>query len=169
MCALKSEKNMYDEKNLKAIENRLEISFKNKELLKAAITSNKTRENNPHLKLTDFQNLAFLGDSLLYFITSKYVIKKYAGADPPINLHDEREYYRENYSLERVASEHKLYELLWFDEGYRRDPPSIKWIDLMGTYIEAIIGAYYLDTRDIEAVRRFIEEHLIPNIDRLLE
>ena len=56
--------------------------------------------------------------------------------------------------------------LFWIEEDYRREPPSNKWVKLMGTVIEAIIGAYYLDTQDTQTTRRFIEDFLIPNIDR---
>ena len=102
MCALKSDSDLHGETNLKALELCLGISIIDRELLKAAITSNKTRENNPQLKLADFERLALLGDSILYFIASEYVYEKFEKENPTVNLHDEREDYRENYCNGRL-------------------------------------------------------------------
>ena len=38
----------------------------------------------------------------------------------------------------------------------------------MGTFMEAIIGALYLDEKNIEPAREFIVSYIIPKIDNIL-
>ncbi len=56
------------------IENSIGYTFKNKELLKKALThTSYAYENN----IESNEKLEFLGDSILEFISSKYIYQKY--------------------------------------------------------------------------------------------
>jgi dsRNA-specific ribonuclease len=169
MSKYNSRNDLFDEGKLSALENKLGICISDKWLLKSAITSEKTSEADPNLILENIHHLAFLGDSVLYFIVSQYLYNKHACSNKSsINLHEEREKYRKNMNLEKLVSKHKLYDYFCFKERYRRDPPSKNWTKLMATFIEAIIGATYQDKHDIRAPKKLIENFIIPNLDEII-
>lgn len=165
MCGLNREKSPYDEENLCALEKELGIKISNRELLKTAISSVKAKEKYPDIILECNQRLSFLGDSVLYFIASEYVNKKELDVEC---LHNLREKYRKNDNLEKVLTELGLDHFFWFEERYTKNPPSNKWIILMATFLEAIIGATYLDKHDIISSKNFVDNFLIPNIDKII-
>ena len=68
---------VYDETMLRALEQKLGISVKRRELLKSAITSPKAREHHSLEELEDLDRLAFIGDSILYFVASEYVLLQF--------------------------------------------------------------------------------------------
>ena len=158
----------YDESKLESLQNCLGISISKKELLESAITSSKAREKNPHLELEDLDRLAFIGDSILYFIASEYVLRKFKDIDDKGKLHEEREKYKQDKNLERLVTLNKLDEFFWYEEKYQRQPPSNKWIELTATFMEAIVGAIYLDSKDINSARDFIESYIIEKINTIL-
>ena len=60
--------------NLEKLENSIGYHFKNKELLKKALTHTSYAYEN---KVQSNEKLEFLGDSVLEFISSKYIYNKY--------------------------------------------------------------------------------------------
>ncbi len=68
------------------IENSIGYTFKNKELLKKALThTSYAYENN----IESNEKLEFLGDSILEFISSKYIYQKYPKLKDPIKSYQE--------------------------------------------------------------------------------
>ncbi len=159
------EPNPYDETRLNDLEKKLGIAISNRILLKSAITSPKARENNPHLELVDLEKLAFIGDSILYFVASEHVVDKFEELNE--NLHDEREKYKQDKNLALLIIKNHIIDYFWIDENYQ--PFSIKWTELMGTFLEAIIGSIYLDKRKLDSASGFIKNYIITNIDRIVD
>ena len=62
------------EKNLQKLEDSIGYTFKNKSLLENALTH--TSYANEH-KISSNEKLEFLGDSILEFISSKYIYNNY--------------------------------------------------------------------------------------------
>ena len=60
--------------NIEEFEKNIEYSFKNKKLLKTALTHTSYAHDN---KIESNEKLEFLGDSILEFITSDYLYKNY--------------------------------------------------------------------------------------------
>ena len=158
---------VFDETRLGALEKKLGISIKNRELLKSAITSPKARENITLDELEDLDRLAFIGDSILYFVTSEHVLKKYNDVNEKKNLHDEREKYKQDKNLAQILLKNQLLEYFRIEENYLCG--SIKWTEMMGTFFEAIIGALYLDQCNLDSARCFVKNYIIPNIDRIID
>lgn len=149
--------------HLPELELELGISISNRKLLIEAMTSEKTKKKHPDVFENDNQCLAFLGDSILNYIASEYVYDKFSKKG---DLTTARKKYIKNEHLELLATKLDLIPFFWFEEGYHRNPPSDSWIRLMATFLEAIIGATYLDKGDINDSRIFIEKYIIPNIDK---
>jgi len=158
---------LYDETMLRALEQKLGISVKRRELLKSAITSPKAREHYSLEELEDLDRLAFIGDSILYFLASEHVLRKYNDVNEKKKLHDEREKYKQDKNLAQVILLNQLLEYFWIEENYQRG--SNKWTELMGTFFEGIIGAIYLDQCKLDSARCFVNNYLIPNVDRIIE
>ena len=160
----------YDETNLRALEKKLGISIEHRWLLKSAITSPKAYEKTlssilSH-NLTYIERLAFIGDSVLYNVSSDYVLKKFKDENKRENLHNEREKYKKNENLKKITDLDCLVDYFWNEENTIYD--SKPWKKLMGTFMEAIIGALYLDEKNIETAREFIVSYIIPKIDNIL-
>ena len=111
--------------------------------------------------------LAFIGDSILYFVASEHVLNKFKEVDEKGKLHDEREKYKQDKNLAQILVNNNLLEYFWIEENYQYG--SIKWIELMGTFLEAIIGAIYLDKCKLDSVRCFVKNYIISNIDRSVD
>lgn len=60
--------------NIEEFEKNIEYSFKNRKLLKTALTHTSYAHDN---KIESNEKLEFLGDSILEFITSDYLYKNY--------------------------------------------------------------------------------------------
>lgn len=146
--------------NLEGIEKEIEYTFKNKELLKTALTHTsyayeKHQESN--------EKLEFLGDSILEFLSSRYLFTHYK------NLHEgEMTKVRATVvcekSLHKIAVRHKFgnYLLLGKSEkltGGNKRPA------ILADSVEAVIAAMYLDG-GLEPVNKFIIENLKDEIEQ---
>ena len=161
----------YDETRLRTFENELGISVKSRDLLKSAITSPKAHEKvleyNLDITLEPIERLAYLGDSILYFVASEHVISKYNNETLIGKLHNEREKYKQGNNLAKILIKNQLLEYFWIEENYHFG--SIKWTELMGTFFEAIIGALYLDQCKLDSAKSFVNNYIISNIDQIIE
>ena len=146
--------------NLEGIEKEIEYTFKNKELLKTALTHTsyayeKHQESN--------EKLEFLGDSILEFLSSRYLFTHYK------NLHEgEMTKVRATVvcekSLYKIAVRHNFgnYLLLGKSEkltGGNKRPA------ILADSVEAVIAAMYLDG-GLEPVNKFIIENLKDEIEQ---
>ena len=146
--------------NLEGIEKEIEYTFKNKELLKTALTHTsyayeKHQESN--------EKLEFLGDSILEFLSSRYLFTHYK------NLHEgEMTKVRATVvcekSLYKIAVRHNFgnYLLLGKSEkltGGNKRPA------ILADSVEAVIAAMYLDG-GLEPVNKFIIENLKNEIEQ---
>ena len=146
--------------NLEGIEKEIEYTFKNKELLKTALTHTsyayeKHQESN--------EKLEFLGDSILEFLSSRNLFTHYK------NLHEgEMTKVRATVvcekSLHKIAVRHNFgnYLLLGKSEkltGGNKRPA------ILADSVEAVIAAMYLDG-GLEPVNKFIIENLKDEIEQ---
>ena len=65
----------YTIENLNALQEKLGLSLKNKELLKTAISTRAARNEHPSIIKEDNERLEFLGDSVLKFLISENLFK----------------------------------------------------------------------------------------------
>ncbi|XP_062228901.1 ribonuclease 3-like protein 1 isoform X2 [Phragmites australis] len=144
------------------VERVLRYRFRDRLLLEEALT---------HMSFTDggrgpsYQRLAFLGDSAIYLLFSKYFYREYRDLGPG-ELTDLRKDYITNKKLARIAVEHNLYPLLrhkcpGFDREVSLFTDSVqketegKAPKVLADIVEAIAGAVYVDSRfDLEKLRK---------------
>lgn len=139
--------------------------IKNKKLLEEALTHrsylNETRE-----KVLSNERMEFLGDSILSFVVSTYLFKKY----PQFNegkLTNLRSLLVNTRTLAEMARECELGQALRLSKGEEESGGRHNQSLLADTF-EAFIGALFLD-QGISEVEKFLNSTVIPRTDELIQ
>jgi ribonuclease-3 len=140
----------------KVFERKIKYFFKNKDLLKDALT-HKTYAFEAEIPVEFNERLEFLGDSILGFIVAEQLYKanKYFSEG---ELTRRRSTLVNNSFLAKKAQELDIGKYLLFGKGEKmqngdRNPTNL------ANAIEALIGAVYLDS-NMKRVKKFILENL---------
>lgn len=139
--------------NFEICENNIVYSFKNKDLLKEALTHTSYAYEN---KVKSNERLEYLGDSILEFVISEYLFLEYN------NLSEgEMTKVRANVvcedSLYEIAKRHNFSDFLLLGKSEKHSQNSKRAI--MADSVEAVIAAIFLDS-DVEHAKKFILDNL---------
>lgn len=156
--------------NLKEVEKKIKISFKDKKLLLLSFVHRSYVNENKNIIDQHNERLEFLGDTILNFIVSEHLYKK-------LPNHSEGKLSHIRSRLINTSSCAKYYRLLGLDKyvllGRGEKVLQRGKVTIFSDAFEALIGAIYLDQKET-AVRKFIldsfsslfEEALVhPEID----
>lgn len=147
------------EKNLQKLEDSIGYTFKNKSLLENALTH--TSYANEH-KISSNEKLEFLGDSILEFISSKYIYNNY-----PKLREGEMTKVRATVvcedSLHKIAQKHNFSDFLFVGRSEQLHQGNRK-VAIMADSVEAVIAAMYFDGGLNEA-EKFIVNNLKDEIE----
>ena len=145
--------------NYKEIENNLDYTFKNKQLLENALThTSYAYENNQKSN----EKLEFLGDSILEYISSDYIYKNYKDLKEGEMTKVRATVVCEK-SLHKVAQKHHLENYIKVGKSEKHTGGNKKPA-ILADCVEAIIAAIYLDG-GIEPAQKFIIENLKDEIE----
>ena len=140
--------------NIEEIEKSINYKFKNKELLKRALThTSYANENN----VESYEKLEFLGDSILEFISSKYLYNTYENLSEGELTKVRAQVVCED-SLKEVAKKHKFYDYILVGKSEKANGGNRKDA-IMADCVEAVIAGIYFDGGLNEA-EKFIIENL---------
>ena len=145
--------------NYERIENKIGHTFTNKELLRTALTH--TSYANTH-NIQSNEKLEYLGDSILEFITSKYLYNNYTKLNEG-TLTKLRAMVVCEESLYEVAVRLEIGKYLITSRGEGYGHVTNKAI--LADAIEAIIAAIYLDS-NVEEAEKFIISNLKDKIEK---
>ena len=139
---------------LEELEKSIGYTFKDKELLKKALRHTSYANER---KLESNEKLEFLGDSILEFLSSKYIYKNY------IDLREgEMTKVRATVvcekSLYKVAKLHNFSDFLYLGKSEQKTEGS-KRPAILADSVEAVIAAIYIDG-GLEEAEKFIVENL---------
>ena len=128
--------------------------FNNDKLLRQALTHRSYVNENPAYREEDNERLEFLGDALLTFLSGEYLYQRHPemGED---QLTRRRSALVDEKQLARFATEINLDLKMRLGKGAYREG-GITNPNLLSSTFEAFIGAYYLDTQDMDKVRQFV-------------
>jgi ribonuclease-3 len=142
--------------------NKLQQIFKNKELLKLALTHKSWVNEHPGERESN-ERLEFLGDAILEFVVSKELFSRFLKKEEGY-LTALRANLVNTTNLAEVAIKLEVGSSLYLskgeEEGGGKENPS-----LLADTVEAIIGALFLDS-GIETAERFIKENLVSEIPK---
>lgn len=137
--------------------------FKNKKLFEQAFTHrsylNETKE-----KVSSNERLEFLGDSIISFVVSDYLYKKYPLFDEGI-LTNIRSLLVNTKSLAQIAKNLDFGKYLKLSRG-EEDSKGRQNQSLLADSFESFVGALFLD-QGTEAVSEFLKEIFIPKAEEI--
>lgn len=142
--------------DIERLENTVGYSFKNKELLREALTHS-SYAHEMKTKRVDVQcneRLEFLGDSVLSLVTSEYLFSKY-GELPEGDLTHIRAALVQSQALASYAQKIALGDYLYLGNGEEKNRYRQS---ILEDAFEALLAAIYLDAKErgLDEVRRFL-------------
>ena len=144
---------------LERLEESIGYKFKNKDLLITALTHTSYAYEN---KVKSYERLEYLGDSILEFISSKYLFENYENLSEG-EMTKVRAYAVCEDSLYEIAKSHNFSDFLYLGKSERTFNLDKKAI--IADCVEAIIAAIYLDSGDISITEKFIIENIQDKIE----
>lgn len=145
------------------LEEKLDISFKNKELLEQAFVHRSYLNENTY-PLGHNERLEFLGDAVLELITTEYLFLNFPDKNEG-ELTALRSALVKRETLKEVAEKLEFYKYLKLSKGESKTANN--QIAILANTTESFIGALFLDA-GIEKVRKFLEQYLFPKTKNIL-
>jgi len=153
-------------KDFSLIEKKLNLKFKNKDLLIQAFCHRSYLNENPDFYLSHNERLEFLGDAVLELIVTDYLYQKY-----PKKAEGELTNWRAALvnakQLSEIAKDLDFNNFLLLSRGEAKAIGKARQYILANTF-EALIGAIYLD-QGYKASEDFIKKHLIVKLPEIIE
>lgn len=150
------------EANIAEVEQRIFYEFKNKELIKCALTHSSFVNELKINKWENYQRLEFLGDAVLELVSSEFLFDEYENMSEG-KMSKVRASMVCEPALSFCARKISLGELILLGKGEEsgggRERSSI-----LSDVFEAIIGAIYLDG-GIEEARKFIHKFVLDDVE----
>ncbi len=147
------------EKNLDELEKNIGYKFNNIDLLKNALThTSYAYENN----VASNEKLEFLGDSILEFLSSKYIYGNYPKLKEGEMTKVRATVVCED-SLYKIAKKHNFSDFLYLGKSEMEHEGSRKPA-IMADSVEAVIAAMYFDS-GLDACEKFIVDNLKEDIE----
>lgn len=145
--------------NLEELEKNIGYTFKNKDLLKKALTHKSYAYEN---KIESNEKLEFLGDSILEYISSKYIYNNYPKLKEGEMTKVRASVVCEN-SLYQVALKHNFSDFLKLGKS-EISCNGNKKPAILADSVESVIAAIYEDS-NLENAQKFIIENLKEQIE----
>ena len=145
--------------NFEIFEKNIGYTFKNKDLLKTALTHTSYAYEN---KVKSYERLEYLGDSILEFISSKYLYENYQNLSEG-EMTKVRAYAVCEDSLYKIALKHNFSDFLYLGKSEKATNNNKKAI--LADTVEAVIAAMYLDSQDMNRVQEFILENIKDEVE----
>ena len=152
--------------NLAELERKIGISFKNKNLIREAITHRSYLNECPNQNLKHNERLEFLGDAVLELIVTDYLFRKMPES-PEGMMTGLRASLVKADSLIKVAHKIDLDKFILVSKGESKDKSSKGFETILANAVEAIIGAIYLDS-GFAAAKKFVEENILIHLEEII-
>ena len=145
---------------LTLLEKELKYEFKNKKLLKKALTHTSYAYENG---IESNEKLEFLGDSILEFISSIYIYQNYPNLKEGEMTKVRATVVCED-SLFKIATKLNFNQFLYLGKSELKGKEQIRKA-ILADSVEAVIAAMYLDS-NLDESKRFIIDNLAEEIEK---
>lgn len=152
-------------KDFSILEKKLQINFKNDNLLKQALVHRSYINENPSFNLDHNERLEFLGDAVLELIITEYLYQNFP--NPEGELTNWRASLVNSNMLAKLAKKIDLEDYLYLSRGEAKDKNSKARHYILANAFEALIGGIYLDQGWLPA-KEFILKILITELPYIL-
>ena len=146
------------------IQQKIEIDFKNLDLLKNVFIHRSYLNENAGQKLNSNERLEFLGDAVLELVVTEYMYLKYK--EPEGILTNWRSALVRGQNLAKIAEKFALGEYLFLSKGEEKSGGRTRELLLANTF-EALIGAIYLE-KGYEVTKNFLLKNLIYQLPEII-
>ncbi len=153
-------------KDFSIFEKKLNLKFKNKDLLIQAFCHRSYLNENPDFYLSNNERLEFLGDAVLELIITEYIFKNYPKKSEG-DLTNWRAALVNAKMLSRTAKNLDFNDFLLLSRGELKEIGKARQYILANTF-EAVIGAIYLDS-GYKVCQNFIKKYLIKELPHIVE
>jgi ribonuclease III len=153
-------------KDFSKLEERLGISFKNKDLLTQAFVHRSYLNEHPSFAFSHNERLEFLGDAVLEVVVTEHLYNNYP--NPEGELTNWRAALVNAHMLSEIAKELGFDDYLYLSHGESKDKEGKARQFILANAIEAFIGAFYLD-QGIGPVSQFISTNVLNRLPYILE
>lgn len=151
--------------DLSNLEQKLKISFKNKDFLLQSLIHRSYINENPKFRLDHNERLEFLGDAVLELVVTEYLYNNYPNPEGELTVW--RAAIVNAKILSGIAANIGLNDFLLLSKGEAKDTGKARQI-ILANAIEALIGAIYLD-QGYEAAKEFIDGNIIVELPRIIK
>jgi len=150
--------------DIKEIEKRLGVVFKDTELLVSSLTHRSYLNENRDFHLPNNERLEFLGDAVLELISTEYLYLNYPHPEGELtNFRSALVNYR---MLSEIAKRLGLEDYLLLSKGEAKDTGRARQV-IMANAIEAVIGAIYLD-QGYDVTKEFILREIMVELPTII-
>lgn len=156
----------YREKNFPELENRIGISFHDKDLLVQAFVHRSFLNEHRDCALGHNERLEFLGDAVLELVVTEYLFARYL--NPEGELTNWRAALVNAKMCATVATELRLEDYLFLSHGESKDVGTKAREYILANALEALIGSMYLD-QGYDLTAQFITRWMITKLPEVLE
>ncbi len=155
-----------DIKDFSKLEKKLDLKFKNKDLLAQAFCHRSYLNENPNCGLKNNERMEFLGDAVLELVVTEYLFAKYP-TESEGELTNWRAALVNSRMLGDMAQELEFSNFLLLSKGEEKELGKARQYILANSF-EALIGALYLD-QNYESCKKFIEKNLLGKLPEIIE
>ena len=152
-------------KDFSEFESKINIKFKNQDLLKEAFTHRSYLNENPSWPVGQNERLEFLGDAVLELAVTDFLFMRFP-EKPEGELTSFRAALVNANMLSSVAQDLEINDYLLLSKGESKDVGRAR-LFILANCFEALIGAIYLD-QGYDPASRFIHENILPKMDEIL-
>lgn len=157
-------KTLNKDSNFALLEEKLQISFTSKNLLKNAFYHRSYLNEYKGAKIENNERLEFLGDSVLSLIVSEFLYDQLKG--PEGQLTQTRSNLVRTETLAKLAQDLSLGEYLFLSKGEEESGGRTNTTIMANTF-EALVGAIYLD-QGFTATKTFLEKTILTKWQELV-
>ena len=148
------------------LENKIEVVFKNKNLLKESLTHRSYINENPNWGLSHNERLEFLGDAVLELIVTENLFNKFPDS-PEGELTSIRAALVNYQMLAIIAKNIELDNFILLSRGEAKDIGKAREVILANAF-EALLGAIYLDS-GYEDAKKFIKTFVMNQLQEVVD
>ncbi|MDB4984061.1 MAG: ribonuclease ribonuclease [Patescibacteria group bacterium] len=153
-------------KDFSELEKKLNIEFKNKDLLMQGFLHRSYLNENAGIKMAHNERLEFLGDAVLELVVTDYLYKEFP-EKPEGELTAYRASLVNTNSISDASKRLGFEDYLLLSKGESKDTGKARAYILANTF-EAFTGSLYLD-QGYDAAQKFIEAHLFPELENIIK
>jgi ribonuclease-3 len=153
------------QKNLSLLEDKIEIKFKDANILKNALVHRSYLNEHKDFPIEQNERLEFLGDAVLELSVTDFLYHNYQ--DDEGVLTNWRSALVNSTHLAMIAERIGIYNFLYLSKGEAQDTNKKARGYILANAMEALLGAIYLD-QGFKVVDKFIKKNILSTLPEII-